>query len=67
MSLEPGLRTMVLRVVSHIALAVTWMTLYFSLGVWFSLALVHAPVLHPVRNGDGARGRTTDAGGGRLR
>ncbi len=33
----------------------TWMTLYFSLGVWFSLALVHAPVLHPVRNGDGAR------------
>ena len=26
---------------------VPWMTLYFSVGVWCSIALVHAPWIHP--------------------
>ncbi|HXC39286.1 MAG TPA: hypothetical protein VN667_10095, partial [Burkholderiales bacterium] len=26
---------------------VTWMSLYFSVAVWLSIALVHAPVLRP--------------------
>jgi hypothetical protein len=29
---------------------VTWMTLYFSVAVWLSLALIHAPL--PVRQPD---------------
>lgn len=32
-----------------------WMTLYFSIGVWFSLALVHAPALTPLSDAGGAK------------
>jgi hypothetical protein len=41
---------------------VVWMSLYFSVAVWISIALVHAPVLrelHPHNRGDGGTPRRT--------
>jgi hypothetical protein len=47
------------RVVSHHwhdwANEVVWMSLYFSVAVWLSIALVHAPL--PARNGEPAAQR----------
>jgi hypothetical protein len=31
---------------------VIWMTLYFSIAVWLSIAFVHLPVLKRLKNGD---------------
>jgi hypothetical protein len=33
---------------------VPWMTLYFSVAVWFSMSLIHAPVAR-LRSGDNKR------------
>jgi hypothetical protein len=41
---------------------VAWMSLYFSVAVWLSIALIHAPVPQRLVPGDGRRGAFAAAG-----